>query len=33
LRLYDWRPNETPDSYMVEITSIVRQYLEDDGQL
>lgn len=30
---YDWRPNETPDSFMDEITGIVRRYLEASGQL
>jgi hypothetical protein len=31
--VYDWRPNETPDSFMAEIKRIVRFYLEDEGQL
>ena len=30
---YDWRPNETPDFFMDEITRIVRRSLEDAGQL
>jgi hypothetical protein len=30
---YDWRPNETPDFYMDELTRIVRRSLEDAGQL
>jgi hypothetical protein len=32
-RTYDWRPNETPDFFMDEITRIVRRSLEDAGQL
>lgn len=32
-KTYDWRPNETPDSFMDEIASIVRIYLEGSGQL
>lgn len=30
---YDWRPNETPEAYMDEITRIVRRYLQNVGQL
>jgi hypothetical protein len=30
---YDWRPNETPDFFMDEITRIVRRSLQDLGQL
>jgi hypothetical protein len=30
---YDWRPNETPDSFMDEITHIVRRILVGAGQL
>jgi hypothetical protein len=30
---YDWRPNETPDFFMDELTRIVRRNLEGDGQL
>jgi hypothetical protein len=32
-KCYDWRPNETPDSFMDAITVIVRRHLEDTGQL
>jgi hypothetical protein len=32
-KTYDWRPNETPDSFMDEITRIIRGYLEETGQL
>lgn len=32
-KTYDWRPNETPDSFMDEINSIVRRHLEEGGQL
>lgn len=32
-KIYDWRPNETPDSFMDEVTRIVRQHLEKTGQL
>lgn len=32
-KTYDWRANETPDSFMDEITRIVRDHLEDSGQL
>jgi hypothetical protein len=32
-KTYDWRPNETPDRFMDEITRIVRRSLEDAGQL
>ena len=32
-KTYDWRANETPDSFMDEITRIVRHYLEEGGQL
>jgi hypothetical protein len=32
-KTYDWRPNETPDSFMDEITRIVRRHLDDTGQL
>jgi hypothetical protein len=30
---YDWRPNETPDSFIDEISRIVRRHLEDEGQI
>jgi hypothetical protein len=30
---YDWRPNETPEAYMDDITRIVRRYLQNVGQL
>jgi hypothetical protein len=30
---YDWRPNETPDFFMDEVTRIVRRALQDAGQL
>ena len=33
VKTYDWRPNETPDSFMDEVTRIVRRHLEDTGQL
>jgi len=33
IKCYDWRPNETPDSFMADITTIVRRHLEDTGQL
>jgi hypothetical protein len=32
-KTYDWRPNETPDRFMDEITRIVRRSLETAGQL
>ena len=32
-KTYDWRANETPDSFMDEITRIVRQQLVESGQL
>jgi hypothetical protein len=32
-KTYDWRPYETPDSFMDEITQIVRRILVDAGQL
>jgi hypothetical protein len=32
-KAYDWRPNETPDSFMDEIAGIVRRHLEESGQL
>ncbi len=33
IKTYDWRANETPDSFMDEINSIVRRHLEGSGQL
>jgi hypothetical protein len=30
---YDWRPNETPDRFMDEVTETVRRSLENAGQL
>ncbi len=33
VKTYDWRPNETPDSFMDEITRTVRRHLEETGQL
>jgi hypothetical protein len=30
---YDWRPNETPDFFMDELTRIIRRALQDAGQL
>lgn len=33
IKTYDWRPNETPDLFMDEVTRIVRRHLEDTGQL
>jgi len=30
---YDWRPNETPESYMDEVTRIMRAFLCRSGQL
>ena len=32
-KTYNWRPNETPDSFMDEVTRIVRDHLEETGQL
>lgn len=32
-KTYDWRPNETPDSFTDEITRIVRRHFDDTGQL
>ena len=32
-KTYDWRPNETPDSFMDEVTRIVRRHLEEASQL
>jgi len=32
-KTYNWRPNETPDSFMDEVTFIVRNHLEETGQL
>ena len=32
-KTYNWRPNETPDSFMDEVTRIVREHLEATGQL
>lgn len=32
-KTYNWRPNETPDSFMDEVTRIVREHLEEIGQL
>lgn len=31
--IYDWRPNETPDFYLDEITRIARNYFQRSGQL
>jgi hypothetical protein len=33
IKTYDWRPNETPDSFMDDITRIVRCHLEETEQL
>jgi hypothetical protein len=30
---YDWRPNEMPDTYVDDITRIVRRHLQNVGQL
>jgi len=32
-KTYNWRPNETPDSFMDEVARIVREHLEESGQL
>ena len=33
VKTYDWRPNETPDSFMDEVTRIVQRHLEETDQL
>lgn len=33
VKTYNWRANETPDSFMEEITHLVRKYLEEINQL